>query len=81
MRSSTVNPGLSVYPVFMPLVHYNAFYYDKTPLNKQMSLMSTSLHPGIDSCWIFGYSIFEGTVKDMDDDKAATGRHLVIANM
>ena len=64
----------------MPLVHYNAFYYDKTPLNKQMSLMSTSLHPGIDSSWIIGYSIFEETVKDMDDDKAATGRHLVIAN-
>jgi hypothetical protein len=81
MRSSPVNPGLSVYPVFMPLVHYNAFYNDKTPLNKQMSLMSTSLHPGIDSSWIIGYTIFEETVKDTDDDKATTVRHLVIANM
>jgi hypothetical protein len=43
--------------------------------------MSTSLHPGIDSSWIFGYSIFERTIKDMDNDKAAAGRHLVIANM
>jgi hypothetical protein len=81
MTSSPVNPGLSVYPVFMPLVHYYSFYNHKTPLNKQISLMSTSLHPGIDSSWIFGYSIFERTVKDRDDDKAATGRHLVIANM
>jgi hypothetical protein len=81
MTSSPVNPGLSVYPVFMPLVHYNAFYNDKTPLNKQMSLMLTSLHPGIDSSWISSYSIFERTVKDMNDDKAAAGRHLVIANM
>jgi hypothetical protein len=81
MRSSPVNPGLSVYPVFMPLVHYYAFYNDKTPLNKQISLMSTLLHPGIDCSWISGCSIFERTVKDMDDDKAAAGRHLVIANM